>query len=74
MIHAAIVAIVAIVASFIIANRKQKTPDTPNQNFDENSLPIASEGETICILFGTCEIKKSNVVGVGGYWSETKEI
>ena len=74
MIYAAIVAVVAIVASFILANRRQKSPDNPNQQFDESSLPIASEGETICSLFGTREIKKSNVVGVGGYWSETKEL
>lgn len=74
MFYAAIVAVVAIIAGFILANKRQKTPDNPNQQFDENSLPIASEGETICILFGTREIRKSNVVGVGGYWSETKEI
>lgn len=74
MIFAAIVAVVAVVAGFLLANRRQKTPDQANQNFDENSLPLASEGETICVLFGTREIKKSNVVGVGGYYSKSGEV
>lgn len=74
MLIATVLAGISLVVSFILANRRHNTPDQRNQNFDENSLPLASEGESICILFGTREIKKSNVIGVGIYYSETKEI
>lgn len=70
----AIFAVVALIAVVVLANRRVNPPPQPTQNFDENAIPFASEGETILILFGTREIKKSNVVGAGGYHSDQVEV
>lgn len=69
LLTAFVVAIVgAVAAAFIVAaTMRQKGGKGQSPNLDENSIPIASEGETIPVVFGTREIRKSNVVNYGGY-------
>lgn len=71
----AIVAVVAIVAGALLAARarKAKAPSQGPQGFDENSLPTASESMTIPLVFGTREIKQSNVVNYGEFHNEEVE-
>lgn len=70
-----LVAVVAIVISafaYIAARNANKgAGQQQGLNFDENSIPTASEGESIPVLFGTRQIKASNVVAHGNYhWRE----
>lgn len=68
----AVVAVALAVASFImVRNVKKPGGEQKGLNFDENSIPTASEGEIIPVLFGTRQIKKSNVIMHGNYkWVE----
>lgn len=67
---AAIVAVIAIIVSVIVAARAAKTPSSSAQSLDENSLPITSETATIPVIFGTRIINQSNVVGYGNFYNQ----